>query len=146
MTQKELLETLAAAVTEWFTRDPDSEPALPVGKGYRIRYDTERLGAVSVMIVPHRIGWTRLNRSRVKSEHRIDVILYGRIEEEEKTGLFEEELERLAAWLLLAYRIQNTPCVGVETIDGAEAGYDRDAINETPMCFFGGIRATFATV
>ena len=136
--QQKILDAVAAHIravvpNEW-----------EVVAGCSLRLLSENVGNI-VVVAPDGIEWKRTAKGRVFAEHRINVVFRRRIDAE----AFDEclmMLDTLARWYLLSdadFPFDEFPCMGAETIDGAEAGFDPDELTGTPTTFHGGLRLTF---
>ncbi|GHT30660.1 hypothetical protein FACS1894214_0930 [Planctomycetales bacterium] len=96
--------------------------------------------AVLVQIVPNKIVWKRSAKGRQYTEHEINVVLTGMLETDFAVALLNE-------WAKLFLDgggpFDDIPCMGAETLLEAEAGYDADALTDTPSRYYGGLRLTF---
>jgi len=104
-----------------------------------LRINVENIETL-VQIVPNRIAWRRSAKGQQRAEHEINVILTGRIETDFAVSLLGE-WARL--FLDSGGPFDDIPCMGAETLTEAEAGYDADALTDTPRRYYGGLRLTF---
>lgn len=141
MKQGELLDAVVDAIR---TKYPD----LQTRGEYLVRYDSESgtIEVVTIQVVPAKTRWARRSKNRNGHTHDIDVLFFGMIDTPSETRRYQDMLEEMANWFLTdAGPIESALAQSVETVDGAPAGYDPDALRATPMVYFGGIRITFIT-
>lgn len=129
------------------------------GSKYRLMFSADSLPEVlQVFLIPFKIGWQRRNHGGgLIKTHLIDVVLMSRIESEMEIAGNQTCLEMFAEKMLDTRRdcaltdmiqiaARDAPCVGVETVSGAEAGYFRKMLEDTPSTYVGGIRLTLQTL
>ena len=121
--------------------------------GYRLSIDPAgQWPQIKARILPVGIRWVRFERSgETRKTHTVDIVFFGKIEGENEVEAIQTVLEKVAAFFMSrepANMAANryVACIGVETVPGADPGYDRSALYETPMMYLGGLRITLETL
>ncbi|MCL2745398.1 MAG: hypothetical protein FWE67_16280 [Planctomycetaceae bacterium] len=117
--------------------------AVPVGwnviSAKHLRIEAENTEPL-VQVVPGTISWQRTTKAKQKTVHAINVVVSGFIETDFAVALLGKWAE---LFLDSGGPFDDFPCMGAETITEAEAGFDVDALTDTPSRYYGGLRLTF---
>jgi len=134
-TQHQLLASVAqclrhAAPTHW-----------QISIAAHVRQLSELLTDVpNVVVVPKDLSWKRTAKGRQYTAHEVDVLVVGLLDTDSTVAMIDQWAE---LFLDGGGEIEMATCMNADTIDQAEAGYDTDALTNTPSTFFGGLRLTF---
>jgi hypothetical protein len=120
---------------------------LAVPSGWQIRVEKHLRHLVDqltstplVVIVPKDLSWNRTAKGRQHAVHEIDIVVAGFLDTDSTVALIDQWAE---IFLDGGGSLDRADCMHAVTIDGAEAGFDADALTNTPSAFFGGLRLTF---
>ena len=129
------------------------EELVQIEGGYRLSIDPSgKWPRIKARILPVGILFERFDRSgHVLKTHTVDIVFFGKIENENEVEGIQEILERVASFVMSRDSANNeanhrTTCLRVETVPGADPGYDRSALYETPMMYLSGLRLTLKTL
>ena len=100
---------------------------------------TQQVGDAFVAIFPTRREPKRTARRAQCTEHDIDIVVTGRLDTDSTVAI----IERWEALFLDGGGPLEHACMETTMLDGSEAGYNLEALTQTPSMFFGGLRLTF---
>lgn len=109
----------------------------------------ENIDRIRTEIVPGKISKERdmQNRTKIKTLQAVKIVFLGAVEEEADPYRWLTAVAEMMDQFLIdggiLYKDHKIPCMAVETLSGAEAGYDEQSLKETPALFMGGFQATF---
>jgi len=93
-----------------------------------------------VTVIPKNLSWKRTARGRQHAVHEVDILVVGLLDTDSTVAMIDQWAE---LFLDGGGSLNCATCMDAATIDQAEAGYDTDALTNTPSAFVGGLRLTF---